>query len=268
MGLTNQDPGCCCEGCTTTFCAEACGTFISGITMTVASNTGVALGSCVTGSGGCCSIAIPAAAVVSVTPTGGGFSPGATFHSVTCGGTTAIQLLSITDTNPAQCCADCILPNTMTLTDANGSLAFTVQPESSQPTWIATTVIQTPSFAPSPLPEECLCPTPESGPLTITYTGTFTINDSNECVFTVTRSWAIAGCTVDLSNLDLCAPPSFFFLDGSTCLSNAPEDCQAHDSTTVTQAPSSCNPFMWSGTLTGAVGTTGDPVGGTVTVIA
>lgn len=265
LGKIGCSGACKCGGCISGICATACGISVSGITFAVTNTSGFS-GSCTTDVTGCCGVTIPAAGAYTVTPSGGLSSGESFLVHLGCGTTVFIDLGASNPADPDpppptfQCCF-CVLPNVATLTDGNGSYAFTFNPATNN--WQASTVIETPSLAAQPPPEGCFCPTEESGPLTILYTGTCNIATTPP-TFTVTRQWRVGSCSFDPTN-DTCEPPAFYLLDDATCAEILP-NCPSSDITSFSVAPT-CSPFVWSGTLTGTPATP-DPVGGTVTVIA
>jgi hypothetical protein len=187
----------CNAGCTAGICATACGISVSGITFAVTNTSGFS-GSCTTDVTGCCGVVIPAAGAYTVTPSGGASSGESFLVHLGCGTITNIDLGASDPGDPDpppptfSCCGSngCILPNVMTLTDANGSCAFTLGGGA----WNGSIVATVESLAPQPPPEGCECPTPESGPLTINYTGVCTNTEGGPAMFQVTRSWNIGAC--------------------------------------------------------------------------
>lgn len=272
MGFTNQDPGCCCGGCISGICATACGVSVSGITFAVTNTSGFS-GSCTTDVTGCCGVTIPAAGTYTVTPSGGPSSGESYLVHLGCGTTTFIDLGASDPTDPDpppptfQCCGNngCILPNVMTLTDGGGSCAFTFDGTS---TWTGSITMETPSLAPQPPPDGCDCPVPESGSLTINYTGICTTADVGPAMFQVTKRWSVASCFPDDLGNQCGAAPFYYLLDGFGCLVPSPV-CPFNNTAVLNQAPSTCNPFLWSGSLVPAVANvTPDPNGASVTVTA
>jgi hypothetical protein len=96
LGVSDCDCNCTTSTpCTTTLCATGgCAGVANGITISVSQTPGdggAFVGSCVTGSNGCCSVTIPEAGLFSVAASVGGFTSGASTQSLECGGTTTIE---------------------------------------------------------------------------------------------------------------------------------------------------------------------------------
>jgi hypothetical protein len=124
--------GCCCGGgsCSTTICVVACGIGIPGSTVSVLSGgTTVATGTTTTG--GCVALTIPSAGTYSVTTTVPGFPASTSSQTLTCSGTTTINLGSppmggvccgSTTSSPCNCAP---YPTTIFITDDCGTTALT-----------------------------------------------------------------------------------------------------------------------------------------------
>lgn len=128
MGLTMQDPGCCCGGCTTTVCVTGCGGNPEGVTITITTDPGGApVSSGVTGSGGCVTLPIPSAGFYHVVASGGGFASNSNNHNLTCGGTLSIALSVGTG---FACCSGFagVLPTTLFITTCGSTYTLTATP--------------------------------------------------------------------------------------------------------------------------------------------
>lgn len=243
--------GCCGGTCDTKICVDICGYPSIGATVTV-KRSGVTIASGTTVSpSGCVVLNIGTAGSSSVTVSVPGLADNISTQSLTCSGTTTIGIYP-TD---AQCCGSCGIPNSLTLTDALGALAFTWNGSSA---WLGSRVIST---TVTPMSGTngggCLCGVPITGSLTVNYVGRCVDVGGGVYEFQVTRSWGFVVC--------LTLPT--YVEDGAPCFQTINPNNPAIDSLSLTQAWSACVPYAWSGTLGGPTATP-DPVGGTVTVTA
>lgn len=249
--------GCgCCGGCAITICTKGCGVPLSGVLVTVTTTGGAFVSSGTTVSpSACVGLTIPAAGRYNITTVYGSISMGPTGFNLTCGVTINI---SIDPSGLAsQCCNNCLIPDTLTLTDALGPLTLTAIGT----TWQGSRVITATILNLTGFNGTCTC-TQVTGDLMISYIASC-LSGGN---FQVTRTWPIVGCTIAVDST--CLPPLFYWDSTSSCgpcFTGQPCDCPAMDAQFLSQPWSSCNPFVWSGTLGGSLSTP-DPVGGTVTV--
>ncbi len=251
-----------CCGCTTKICVTGCGANIVGDTVQIKSGVTV-IASGTTGMSGCVTLAIPSAGsytVVVIDPT---FGTNTSTHTLSCGGMITIAL---TTPSLGCCCNGCPLPSAgMMLTDLNGTWNLS---NVSSCIWsvcyqLSGVTVMNVAFVAG----HCVCTGTVTGDLWISY-GVICNTGSN--TITVLRAWPFVNI-----HLGLCVNAYYYAAQdtsGTNGFSNCPgwtmPPCTSGDpgggtdESTLTQAPSSCFPFAWSGTLTGSGGV--DPVGGTV----
>jgi hypothetical protein len=118
MGLTNQDPGCCCSGaCTTTIClANQCTGGVSTNVLVTILSGGTTISSGTTGLLGCVTLSIPSAGTYTVTTAATTrYASTSSSRALTCGGTTTITLFAKTGYGCLPCFLEPI-PDTLIFT--------------------------------------------------------------------------------------------------------------------------------------------------------
>ena len=294
MGLTNQDPGCCCTGCNTTICAgnRCCaassvgaGTLVQ--IYTVGGGTLIVQGT--TTSGGCVTLDIGTAGTYDVHITFAGTTTVIveSSQSLTCGGTKTYSGL-----NPGNvfCCQCCLMNNTSTvgnsdlfLTDVLGTINLTYGLDCTgficggvgTGCWVGNVNPSVNIVQYNLTTNVCSV---VSGTAQVCYTVTCNSTGSPTVwSVTVTRTWWIDWCE---GGLHLCdpLPGSYTFAYCGDPTSSGGHPCCASgggtgsfatsgQATATLSVPSgiTCNPFSWSSSLA-TVGSPvmPDPIGGTV----
>jgi hypothetical protein len=144
MGLTMQDPGCCCGGCTVTICvsSSACvtGTPIPGALVTIKSgSTTVASGT--TSSGGCVTLTIPSAGTYTVDVTATEWTNFSGSRALTCGGTANVSFTSVA--TGYFCCNAWPVPLPDTIFFTMCGVTWTLTYNATLLTWGSTTAFET-----------------------------------------------------------------------------------------------------------------------------
>lgn len=178
---------CCCKG--TTICVKVC-TTVAVVGATVAIYTGSTLiASCVTGSNGCCTIDASGTYTLEVT-----YDSTLIYSaSRTLNGTQinlSIAASAFTGT-PSICCGAYFVPESFTLTDADGSLAFDLDSGSSPPAWYGGHAVTQTSCTVTTPGGICVAAVPSSGPVRVCYQ--MTCNAGSSPVFAFQRRGP--GCT-------------------------------------------------------------------------
>ena len=251
---------CDCAGCTTTICVVWCSTvpvYGAGVAI-LSGSTVVASGT--TGSGGCVTLTIPAAGSYTVQVTVSGSVVYSATKSLACNGTTTIGLT----TAPVVCCGGYAIPDSLTLTDAAGSLGFVYLSGSSPPSWYgghAVTQTSCPVTTPGGI---CVVGAPSSGPVRCCYQ--MTCHAGSNPTFGLQRAWSWVYESGTLTPIWYQDPGGF---PAGICTTAPPASCGSPLTDTASDAenPTSTLPFMISFSPSPAGGNaTGDPVGGSVSI--
>jgi hypothetical protein len=267
--------GCsCCGGsCSTTICVVACGIGIPGSTVSVLSG-GSTVATGTTGSTGCVSLTIPAAGAQSVTVTIPGFPANTSSQTLTCGGTTTINLGSpptggvccgATTSSPCNCAP---YPETIFITDDCGTTALT---STGGAEWVGCTSCGASGGATNTTTEGGgqLC-AEAGGQVSIRYTvGCSPSSSSGDCesgtsatTWSVVRTWFV--CIPSDTN----CPPLYcqnpFSTDGNCTpiVSGDQEPCGESFEDTGSFTATSCTPLAVSGNLASQFNTCFPQAGG------
>jgi hypothetical protein len=249
----------CCCGCTT-ICVTVCGGIpVAGALVQIF--TGATLvDSCTTGTTGCCQLCETGTYTLKVT------IGGTLVHNATvtlAGGTITI---AAGGSPPVVCCGAYAIPETLTLTDAEGSLTFGYDSGSFIPTWYGGHAVTRSSWTVTTPLGVCVSAGPTSGPVRVCYQ--MTCNAGSTPTFELVRSWSWVfeqGTITPAWYQD----PSGFLPPGNPCATDPPVSCGIpHTDTSVDdEDPTTTSPFAISFTPVPSGGNfTADPIGGSVAI--
>lgn len=246
----------------TTVCVAACGALpVYGAVVTVLSGTNV-VATCTTGPNGCCQLPVSGTYTVQVT-IGGTIEYSAT-RTLPAGGTTTLPL----GTNAGLvCCGSYAIPQVLTLTDADGSMAFVYDPNYFYPLWTGGHPVRRPSCAVTTPSNICIVAPPSQGPVRICYQ--MICHAGQSPAFAVQRSWSWVYQQGTLTPAWYQDPSGFS--PGQFCITAPPAICgnPLTDTASFGANPGSTSPFVLSGSPAPAPSNaTSDPVGGSVVISA
>lgn len=256
---------CCCSKGVATICVVACypAVHVYGATINVyTSSGGTLLASCTTGSSGCCPFNLTGTYYVTVSVSGNLSYSGN--QTLTAGGTNTIALGG---NSGLVCCGGYAIPQTLTLTDAAGSLSFAYYPNGPGPIWYGGHSVNLLSSSVTATNNVCVAAAPSQGPVRVCYQMTCTAGQNPP--FSVQRSWSWVYEQGTLTPIWF--QDSSGFTAGQPCATSPPAACgNPHtDTSSFAAAPSSTSPFTLSGTPVPATGNaTSEPVTGSVTISA
>ena len=244
----------------TTVCVGVCVNLpIVGATVNIYTN-GVLEGSGTTGSNGCCTLSVSGTYLVEVVVSGQlVYSANRTLPP---GGTTTIILGSNT---PVVCCGGYAIPETLTLTDAAGSLSFVYYPNYYYPVWYGGHAVQRLSCTVTTPNNICVAAPASQGSVRVCYQMICYAGQSP--TFQIQRSWSWVYQQGALTPIWYQDPSGF--VAGQPCTAGPPAICGSPhtDIATFAANPLSTSPFALSGTpAPGAGNYTSDPVGGSVAI--
>ena len=255
---------CCCSS-STKVCVSACSPAVnvSGATVQILTGTTV-VASCTTDSTGCCSFT-----------QSGSYSVRVIFEGVTCttqtktldGTTIAISLDPTACGSDYVCCGGYMIPNTLTLTDAAGSitLSYCATCSGTTPTWTGGHAVTKTSCTVTTPGNICTVAAPSSGPVRVCYQ--LTCNAGSSPVFTLQRTWSWVNESGTLTPIYYQDPAGF--TPGQLCATAPPAICGSPltDDSDGSANPSSSSPFSVTFSMTPNSGNTlTDPIGGNATV--
>jgi hypothetical protein len=245
--------------CTTTICVVACGVAIPGATVSIAGgSTGT------TGATGCVSLTIPASGTFSVTVTIPGFPANTSTQTLSCVGTTTINLGSpptggvccgATTSSPCNCAP---YPETIFITDDCGTTALTNG--GTIASWVGCTSCGAAGAATNINVDGTQVCTEGGGQVSISYTVGCSPSSSGNCESgTSATTWSVVRTWFVCSPPDQNCPPlncqNAFSTDG-TCTpinSGDTEPCGSSFNESGNFTATSCTPLAVSGDLIGAV---------------
>lgn len=246
----------------TTVCINVCGSLpVYGAAITVLSGSKV-VATCTTGPNGCCQLPVSGTYTVQVT-IGGTLEYGAT-RTLPSGGTTTIVLGS---NSGLVCCGGYAIPQSLTLTDAVGPLAFVYDPNYYYPIWTGGHSIQGLSCTVTTPNNACVVGPPTQGPVRVCYQ--MICHAGQTPTFALQRSWSWVyqqGTLAPIWYQDTTG-----FVPGQLCITAPPAICgnPLTDTASFSANPTTTSPFVLSGTPAPASSNaTSDPVGGSIVISA
>ena len=163
------------------------------------------------------------------------------------------------------CCGGYAIPETLTLTDAAGSLSFVYYPNSFYPTWYGGHAVQRASCSVTTPNNICVAAPASQGPVRVCYQ--MICYAGQNPTFAIQRSWSWVYQPGTLTPIWYQDPSGF--VAGQPCTTGPPAMCGSPHTDVSTDAknPTTTNPFAISFNPTPAVSNyTSDPVGGTVAI--
>jgi hypothetical protein len=248
-------------GCNSTICVTACSSVpVYGAVVEILSGSTV-VASCTTGSTGCCTL--PVCGTYTVQVTFGGTVQYSASRTLSSGGTTTIALGS----SGLVCCGGFMIPQTLTLTDAAGSVSFVYDPNYEFPLWTGGHAVQGLSSTVATPNNVCIVASPNQGPVRVCYQ--MICNAGTTPKFSVQRSWSWVYQQGTLTPIWYQDPSGF--TPGQFCITAPPAICGSPltDTASFTANPTSSSPFVLSGTpAVASSNATSDPVGGSIAISA
>jgi len=261
-GLGMPGGGMCdCGPCSTSICVEACtGSYVDGATVQIKSGATVIGTGTTSGVPPCCTITIPSAGSYTVVISGTNLTTHTSTQTLACNSTVTIN---VNPSSLALCCGDCIMNNTIYLTDVNGTIALTYD---GIVTWRGCYTVSVASTVPNVhiVGGNCVCETATTSDVVVFYSVICNTGPGGSPTsLTVTRDSPFFECSIGVYNYfgAVYAPISASCGPALGCGSAG-----LITSSTLTQNVSSCTPFAWSGTLVFGGALLADLVGGTVSL--
>lgn len=251
-------PGCPCGCGPVTVCVQVCSPAIAVVGATVnILDDGQLVYSCTTGSSGCCTVPLTGFFTLQVVVSG----QVAYEATVRLSGTVVISI----PTTGLVCCGGYAIPQSLTLTDALGSLDFFYSASYTYPVWTGGRAVTALSCSVTTPGNNCVAAAPSEGPVRVCYQ--MICYAGQQPTFYVQRSWSWVyeqGTQTPIYFQD-----SSSIVAGQPCVTAPPASCGSpHTDTSIFSAnPSSTNPFMLTGSPVQTIGNfTPDPVGGSVAI--
>lgn len=251
---------CCCSS-STKICIVACSPQLPVYGAVVDLYSGTTLvASCTTDSTGCCTFTQTGSYTVKV------YTSGA-LDSTTTQTLAGSPITIAIDASNYVCCGGYLIPQTLTLTDAQGSFQIVYYANYNYPIWYGGHSVDQLSCTVTTPNNVCVAASPTVGPVRVCYG--MTCIAGNSPAFSVQRSWSWVYEQGSLNPIWYQDPTGF--TPGQPCATSPPAACgNPHtDTASCSSNPSSTSPFTLSCTPVAASGNaTADPVGGSVAISA
>jgi hypothetical protein len=247
-------------GCKVTICVVQCGTVpVYGAVVTILNSSGTVVAQCTTGTSGCCQVNVCGTYTIQVT-VGGTLAYSAT-QTLVNGGQLSVSLSSA----GLVCCGAYAIPYNLTLTDAAGTLAFTLYPNYYYPIWYGGHTVTRESCSVQTPGGICISNPPSQGPVKICYQ--MICYAGQNPTFAIQRAWSWVYEPGTLTPIWYQDPSGF--APGLPCATAPPPICGSPltDTASFSANPSSTSPFVLSGTpVAASSNATADPVGSSITI--